>query len=106
MEWARQFVQEIRVDNRCAMHLWVQETGSFKRAKHNKVRFFWVKDLIDDGVATLKYTPSEELVANMLTKANMCQLRGAKRRFAAAAQPPACRSLLSASQSRDATILR
>ena len=78
MEWARQFVQElgftqlpieIGVDNKCAMHLLVQGTGSFKRAKHIKVRFFWVKDLIDDGVATLKYIPSEELVADMLTKA-------------------------------------
>ena len=51
------------------MRLLEQGTGSFKRAKHIKVRFFWLKDLIDEGEIILKYVPSEELVANMLTKA-------------------------------------
>ena len=46
-----------------------QGTGSFKRAKHIKVRFFWVKDLIDEGEVILKYIASEELVADLLTKA-------------------------------------
>ena len=78
VEWSRQFVQElgvaqltteIGVDNQCSMHLLARGTGSFKRAKHIKVRFFWVKDLIDEGEAQLKYIPSEELVADMLTKA-------------------------------------
>ena len=45
-----------------------QGTGSFKRAKHIKVRFFWLKDLIDGGEIILIYVPSEELVADMLTK--------------------------------------
>ena len=51
------------------MRLLEQGTGSFKRAKHIKVRFFWLKDLIDDGLVILIYVPSEELVADMLTKA-------------------------------------
>ena len=77
-EKSRQFVQElgvsqltieIGVDNQCSMHLLAQGTGSFKRAKHIKVRFFWLKDLIDEGEIELKYIPSEELVADMLTKA-------------------------------------
>ena len=37
--------------------------------KHIKVRFFWLKDLIDDGEIVLIYVLSEELVADMLTKA-------------------------------------
>ena len=78
VEWARQFIQEldyaqatipIGVDNKCSMRLLEQGTGSFKRAKHIKVRFFWLKDLIDEGEVTLIYVPSEELVADMLTKA-------------------------------------
>ena len=78
IEWARQFVQalgyaqsiiEIGVDNKCSMRLLEQGTGSFKRAKHIKVRFFWLKDLIDGGEIILVYVPSEELVADMLTKA-------------------------------------
>ena len=78
VEWARQFIQElgyaqatipIGVDNKCSMRLLEQGTGSFKRAKHIKVRFFWLKDLLDDGEVILIYVPSEELVADMLTKA-------------------------------------
>ena len=76
--WGKQFIQElgftqmtieIGVDNKCSMHLLAQGTGSFKRAKHIKVRFFWVKDLIDEGEVILKYIASEELVADLLTKA-------------------------------------
>ena len=44
-------------------------TGSFKRAKHSKVRFFWLKDLIDEGEIVLIHVPSEKLVVDMLTKA-------------------------------------
>ena len=44
-------------------------TGSFKRAKHIKVRYFWLKDLIDEEEVVLTYIPSEELVADLLTKA-------------------------------------
>ena len=51
------------------MHLLEQGTGSFKRAKHIKVRYFWLKDLIDEKEIVLLYIPSEELVADMLTKA-------------------------------------
>ena len=43
--------------------------NGFKRAKHIKVRFFWLKDLIDGGEIILVYVPSEELVTDMLTKA-------------------------------------
>ena len=31
------------------------------------MRFFWLKDLIDEGRTILKNVPSEELVADMLT---------------------------------------
>ena len=72
VEWAKQFVQElgfthltaeIGVDNKCSMRLLEQGTGSFKRAKHIKVRFFWLKDLIDGDEIILVYVPSEELMA-------------------------------------------
>ena len=86
VEWGRQFLQElgyvqltieIGVDNKCSMHLLEQGTGSFKRAKHIKVRYFWLKDLIDEGEVVLKYIPSEELVADLLTKA----ITGAKFKY-------------------------
>ena len=43
------------------MHLLAQGTGSFKRAKHIKARYFWLKDLIDEKETELQYIPSEEL---------------------------------------------
>ena len=83
IEWAGQFIQElgyaqkvieIGVDNKCSMRLLEQGTGSFKRVKHIKVPFFWLKDLIDDGEIILIYFPSEELVAT--TGAKFKYLRG------------------------------
>jgi hypothetical protein len=77
VEWTKQFVEElgyqqgtIRVfhDSTCAMAMLEQGTGSFKRAKHIKVRFFWVRDLVDREVVKLVYLESKELVADMLTK--------------------------------------
>ena len=59
------------------MHLLEQGTGSFKRAKHIKVRYLWLKDLIDEERTVLKYIPSEELVADLLTKA----IAGAKFKY-------------------------
>ena len=56
------------VDSTCAMQMMKQGTGSFKRAKHIKVRFFWMKDLIDEGKIKLIYVPTDELVADILTK--------------------------------------
>ena len=84
--WGTQFLQElghdqstiiIGVDNKCSMHLLEQGTGSFKRAKHIKVRYFWLKDLIDEEEIELQYIPSEELVADLLTKA----ITGAKFKY-------------------------
>jgi hypothetical protein len=50
------------------MQMVKQGTGSFKRAKHIKVRFFWLKDLLGQGMLELIYTHTDELVADILTK--------------------------------------
>jgi hypothetical protein len=71
VEWARELLEELgfvqdtvpmSVDSTCAMQMVKQGTGSFKRAKHIKVRYFWLKGLIDEGMIELIYTPTEELV--------------------------------------------
>ena len=41
------------------------------------MRYFWLKDLIDKEEIVLKYIPSEELVADLLTKA----ITGAKFKY-------------------------
>jgi hypothetical protein len=38
------------------------------KQKHIKVRYFWLKELIDDGRIELQYLNTEELVADILTK--------------------------------------
>jgi hypothetical protein len=77
IEWARELLDELGypqgkvrmcVDSTCAMQMIKQGTGSFKRAKHIKVRFFWLKELIDQGQIELIYTHTDELVADILTK--------------------------------------
>jgi hypothetical protein len=70
VEWARELVEELGyaqkkvpmlIDSMCDMQMIKQGTGSFKRAKHIKVLYFWLKDLIDLGMLELIYTPTDEL---------------------------------------------
>ena len=42
--------------------------GTWKRTKHIRVRYFWLKTLIDSGEMVVKWVPSKELVADILTK--------------------------------------
>jgi hypothetical protein len=58
----------MHVDISCAMQMLKQGTGLFKRAKHIKVRFFLLKELLDKGLLELIYRPTTELVADILTK--------------------------------------
>ena len=77
VEWAREMLLEfgypqetvpMYVDSQCAMQMLQQGTGSFKRAKHIKVQLFWMKELLDNGSLKLIYMPTDELVADILTK--------------------------------------
>ena len=56
VECSRELVEELGypqgcvpmyVDSMCVMQMIKQGTGSFKKAQHIKVRFLWMKDLID-----------------------------------------------------------
>ena len=58
----------MNIDSTCAMNMIKNWTGSFKRAKHIKVRYIWLKELIDDEIIKLVYQPTTELVADILTK--------------------------------------
>ena len=39
-------------------------TGS----KHINIRYFWIKDRVDSGEVSVEHTPTEVMVANLLTK--------------------------------------
>ena len=75
--WAIEFMEELgfkqsRVkffqDNQTAILNATRGYGSFKRSKHIKVRFFWLKFLVEDGTIEMVYVPTDELVADVLTK--------------------------------------
>jgi hypothetical protein len=68
---------EFYQDNKATMRIANQGKGTFKRTKHIKVRYFWLKDLIDFGTLVLSYIPTAEMVSDLLTK----PLIGAKFRY-------------------------
>jgi hypothetical protein len=39
-----------------------------ERTKHIKIRYFWVKDRVQSGEIKVEYMPTEEMVADILTK--------------------------------------
>jgi histone deacetylase 1/2 len=78
VEWARQLMEElgfpqrsivIYQDSECSLKMLKKGTGSFKRAKHIKIRYFWLKDLIDAGAVVMKYLPTTDMIADIFTKA-------------------------------------
>ena len=36
--------------------------------KHLDLRYFWIRDKVADGVIRLEYSPTAEMLADMLTK--------------------------------------
>ena len=44
------------------------KTSSSKRTKHIKVRYFFIKDMMEQGEMEIKYCPTEQMWSNVLTK--------------------------------------
>jgi hypothetical protein len=75
--WVRNFMlaQGITVgpavvwqDNKSTIALGEKGRSTSSRTKHIHIRYFFVKDRIDSGEIVLKYKPTEEMVADALTK--------------------------------------
>ena len=76
--WTRYFLMErgynveeniIYQDNKSAILL--EENGmasSSKRTRHLNVRYFFVKDRIDNNEAKIEYCPTDEMIADYYTK--------------------------------------
>jgi hypothetical protein len=56
-------------DNQSTIKLITNNTASSNRTKHIKIRYFWIKDKIDSGDVILKYKKTEEMIADLMTKA-------------------------------------
>jgi hypothetical protein len=75
--WLSDFMAEIDLvvpgsvmyqDNKSAIISMEKGGGSFKRCKHIKIRYFWLKALVDEGLLKFEYVQTAEMVADVLTK--------------------------------------
>ena len=55
-------------DNEAAIHLVRNGRSTSDRTKHIALRHFFVKQFLDDGTFTLVHCPTENMIADILTK--------------------------------------
>ena len=55
-------------DNQSTMRLAENGRSNSDRTKHIKLRYFFVKQYLDNGEFELEYCPTESMVADILTK--------------------------------------
>jgi len=58
----------VHQDNQSTMRLAKKGYGASSRTKHWNIRLFRVKETIDQGLVSIKYTRSEDMLADPLTK--------------------------------------
>ena len=77
--WARNFIAHqlgqtevkpaiVFQDNMSTMALIEKGRSTSSRTKHINIRYFFVKDRVESGEVVIKYLPTEEMVADMMTK--------------------------------------
>jgi len=75
--WTREFLisqgyslgpSTIYQDNQSTIALANKGCSTSERTRHIKIRYFFIKDLIDKGELVLQYRPTGEMLADMLTK--------------------------------------
>ena len=75
--WARNFLVDQGVplgpavvyqDNMSTMDLMEKGRSTSSRTKHISIRYFFVKDRVESGEVVIRYAPTEQMVADMLTK--------------------------------------
>ncbi len=55
-------------DNKSAIHMANNGKSISNRTRHIKVRYFFVKQYLDNGEFRLEHCPTKEMVADILTK--------------------------------------
>ena len=55
-------------DNQSTIRLLINGKSSSDRTKHIKIRYFWLKDRVDVKDILVEYMPTEEMIADILTK--------------------------------------
>jgi hypothetical protein len=59
---------EIMQDNTSTMALIRRGSPGASGSRHINIRYFWLKDRVDQGEVTIHHMPTERMVANVLTK--------------------------------------
>ena len=78
VEWVRRFIEAqgfktmlniIYQDNTSAMKMEINgKASSSKRTRHFDIRLYYVKDLVDRGEVSVVYCPTEEMLADSMSK--------------------------------------
>jgi hypothetical protein len=55
-------------DNQAAISMTTNGRSNSDKTRHIKIRYFFIKELIDNGEVRLVYTPTDKMVADVLTK--------------------------------------
>jgi len=58
----------VHKDNHSSMKLMIKGNSISNKSKHMSVRYFYVKEKIDDSIIHLHYTPTNFMIADLLTK--------------------------------------
>jgi hypothetical protein len=75
--WTRNFLIEqgydvppgtIYQDNQSTITMIKKGRSTSERTRHINIRFFFIKDKLDNGELTVEYLPTEEMIADILTK--------------------------------------
>ena len=60
-------VTDIFCDNQCCIYM-IENPVFHDKSKHIEVRYHFIRDMVQKGAIKLKYVPTEEQVADVLTK--------------------------------------
>ena len=75
--WCREFLigqgmnpppARVYQDNQSTLAMIKHGSSTSDRTKHVSIRYFWVKDRVDQGEIEVIYCPTEDMIADILTK--------------------------------------
>jgi hypothetical protein len=74
--WTKNFLEsqgikattKIYQDNMSSINLETRGVNSSDRTKHVSIRYFWLKDRVDSGDLEIVFKPTDEMLADLLTK--------------------------------------
>ena len=73
LEWLRELDYDVKSaivyqDNLSAMQLATNGDLSSGKSKHIEIRYYWLKDYVDNGKFEIKHLTTENMIADILTK--------------------------------------